>query len=185
MYPSHVEHNLEWRSYRPLLIQEALQEFGAVFWADPETRFTSGYLDAVTSQALRVGVVSWPMTHATSAMTHYGVFEYFNASQSDYYFHRMVSSAQLLLYNTETVHKELMYAWIRCTLDCSCVAPLGSQPGGCHLSRRPLYTYSGCHHYDLSVLNVVLGQVYQYKTPYIAVEDFFEVVLPKKSYWIF
>ena len=156
-----------------------------MFWVEPETRFTSGYLDAVTSQASRVGVVSWPMIHTTSAMTHFGVFDYFNTTQTAYHFHRMVNPDQMLLYNTDTVHTQLMYPWIRCTLHESCVAPLGSQPGGCHLTQRPLYIYSGCHQYDLSVFNVVLGQSYQYKLPYIAVEDFFEVVLADKSIFTF
>ena len=183
IYPKHIKDNLDWRAYRSLLIQEALQEFGAVFWADPETHFTSGYIRSLVSQAERVGIVSWPMVYATSTFTHPSTYEYFNTTQKLYRFHRMVNSAQLLIFNTKEIHRQLMYAWIKCTLHDSCISPPGSQASGCDLTHKPLYRYSGCHQYDISILNVVLGQVFNYKTPYIAIDNVFEVVTPTKHWY--
>lgn len=34
---------------------------------------------------------------------------------------------------------------------------LGAQSAGCRFNKRPQYRYSGCHAYDTSALNIVLG----------------------------
>lgn len=33
----------------------------------------------------------------------------------------------------------------------------GAQSGGCRFDKKPYYRYSGCHSYDVSALNIVLG----------------------------
>lgn len=34
---------------------------------------------------------------------------------------------------------------------------LGAQSGGCRYNKKPQYRYSGCHAYDASAFNIVLG----------------------------
>ena len=158
--------------------KETLQEFGIVFWAEPATRFRTAELFSIERQAEKTGLVAWPLTHPTSTLTHYNMFRYFNTTHRDYHFHRMVEPHRLLLYNTPEVHQKLMLPWVQCALDLDCIAPVGSQPHGCDYSHRPRYIYAGCHKYDMSAFNVVLGQVFRGETPYIAVMDLFTVASP-------
>ena len=150
-------------------------EFGAVFWCDSLTRFKTAEIFTTLNQAERVGVVAWPITYPTSTLTHYGTFRYFNTSNTYYYFHRMVEADALVLYNTKTVHENVMLPWVKCALDLDCVAPRGSQFRGCNFTIKPKYLYAGCHRYDTSALNVILGDAYKFETPYIAIMDMFDM----------
>lgn len=38
----------------------------------------------------------------------------------------------------------------------------GAQSGGCKLNKKPQYRYSGCHDYDASAFNIVLGQTFNF-----------------------
>lgn len=55
-----------------------------------------------------------------------------------------------------------MLPWVQCALTAECIAPIGAQRSGCRFDKKPLYRYSGCHRYDVSALNVVLGIMYDY-----------------------
>lgn len=183
-FPDHIQ-NVHNHAYRPLIIQEALQEFGAIFWCDPSIRFNSFQLHIVAQQAQRVGLVSWPIEHPTSTLTHYKMFQYFNASNEDYFFHRMVQPGMMIIYNTKEVHEKLMYPWIRCALNYDCLAPHGSQPRGCNFAHKPKFIYAGCHRYDMSAMNIILGQMFQFELPYIAAVDIFHVQESKEKWFNF
>ncbi len=150
-------------------------EFGAVFWCDSHTRFKTAEIFTLNNQAERVGIVGWSISYPTSTLSHHNMFRYFNTSEDKYYFHRMVEADALILYHTETVHHKLMLKWVKCALDPECIAPKGSQPRGCNFTHKPKYLYAGCHRYDTSALNVILGQVFHFETPYIAIMDLFEI----------
>lgn len=38
----------------------------------------------------------------------------------------------------------------------------GAQSGGCRFNKKPLYRYSGCHAYDVSAFNIVLGLTWNF-----------------------
>lgn len=38
----------------------------------------------------------------------------------------------------------------------------GAQSGGCRYNKKPLYRYSGCHAYDVSAFNIVLGLTWNF-----------------------
>lgn len=40
---------------------------------------------------------------------------------------------------------------------------LGAQSGGCRFDKKPGYRYSGCHGYDVSALNIVLGLHFRFR----------------------
>ncbi len=158
-------------------------EFGAVFWCDPLTTFTSAELALLLNQAKRVGVVSWPVVYPTSALTHPDMFHYFNVSAEKYHFHRMVDTSQFIIYNLETVHSELMLPWVKCALDKHCIAPYGASRTGCSFNRKPKYEYLGCHKFDMSAFNILLGSLYKFEMPYVALLDIFVIRTPHKNSW--
>lgn len=154
--------------------QETLQEFGVVFWCHHTMRFNTSELAALQSQAEGLGLVSWPaQDYPTSTFTHYNTFRYLGADHTQYRFHRMVEPDMALYCNTYRLHFKLMMPWIVCALDPDCISPPGTQAHGCDMSRRPRYKYAGCHHYDVSVFNVVLGQMFFFDNIYIPAQQVF------------
>ena len=156
------------------LRQETLVEFGIVFWCDVMIRFISSDLSPYLAQAESSGVITWwCQQYPTSALTHYNMFRYFNTNNTNFYFQRAAQPDMALLVNMERVHKQLMLPWIRCCLDKECIAPRGSQPGGCNFMHKPKYIYAGCHHYDISAYNIILGQMFNMETPYLGSDQLF------------
>lgn len=85
------------------------------------------------------------------------MFEYFHTDADNFLFVQMVSADVLLIVNTESVQREIMLPWVQCSLTPDCIVPIGAQSEGCKFNKKPQYRYSGCHSYDASALNIVLG----------------------------
>lgn len=67
-----------------------------------------------------------------------------------------------------------MLPWVKCALMEECINPTGAQDYGCNFLRKPLFLYSGCHHYDMSALNIILGQLFDFdERPYASKEVIF------------
>ncbi|KAK7866703.1 hypothetical protein R5R35_003242 [Gryllus longicercus] len=156
-FPSHVEEE-RLHAFRPLLIQDALNKAGAVLFMECDYRLLTGRIEPLLQTALKGGgVLGWATKRATSSLTHPKMFDYFHTTAESFLFLPMVETNRLLLYNTEGVHEELMLPWVQCALTPDCVHPIGAQSGGCRFDKKPQYRYSGCHRYDGSALNIVLG----------------------------
>ncbi|GFS02048.1 MetK_1 protein [Elysia marginata] len=160
-YPSHVKY-LNLRSYRPLCIQETLKRFGAVIWVDDGLYFTSPNLSQAVAGAKDSGIQGWPIKDPTSAFTHPKTFEFFDTDQESYYFQHAVESSHLVLYNSQRLASDVMLPWVKCALVEMCVSPPGAQDSGCNYARKPLFRYTGCHRYDMSALNIILGKVFNF-----------------------
>lgn len=156
-FPSHVEEE-RLHAFRPLLIQDALHKAGAVLFMECDHRLLTGRIEPLLQIALKGGgVLGWATKRATSALTHPKMFDYFHTTADNFLFLPMVESNKLLLYNTESVHEEIMLPWVQCALTLDCIHPIGAQSAGCRFNKKPQYRYSGCHRYDGSALNIVLG----------------------------
>lgn len=129
---------------------------------------TSNIKEYLQSQALVYGITAWPRDpYPTSTFTHYSIYKYFNLNQSDFFFQEMVHPIPALYYNTDSLHADIMQPWVDCVLKKTCILPVGAQFNGCNMNLKPRYRYSGCHRYSTSVLNVLLGISFKFKTPYI------------------
>lgn len=146
-----------------------------LFWLDPHYRFLPGTIehhptllaDLLASTRNISGIRSWSIEAPTSALTHPRTCEYFHSTADNFYFHRMVRSSHLVISISESTWQPfelgIMLPWVRCALTEGCIAPLGSQwRSSCRLDKKPHYRYSGCHHYDMSALNVLLGIAYNF-----------------------
>ncbi|GIY57334.1 uncharacterized protein CDAR_526121 [Caerostris darwini] len=169
-YPSHVQ-NLQLFAYRPIIIQEVLNQAGAVIMMDVQYIFTSGDIHTIINRAEKDGIVAWPINQPTSALTHPRMFDYFNTKQEKFFFHRMVQPNHIVLYNRDIVHSKIMYYWVKCALVPNCIAPIGAQNSGCRFDKKPLYRYSGCHRYDMSALNVVLGLMFDFSSSHYSARE--------------
>nr|CAD7596667.1 unnamed protein product [Timema genevievae] len=157
LFPSHVEEE-RLHAYRPLVIQDALNKAGVVLFLECDHRLVSGQLELLVKQATEEGgVVSWATYHPTSSLTHPKMFDYFQTTAESFLFLPMVEASTLLLVNVEGVHAKIMLPWVQCALTQDCILPIGAQSGGCRFNKKPQYRYSGCHRYDGSALNIVLG----------------------------
>lgn len=150
-----------------------LNRTGAVLFVLPEYRFLPNaqtMLSSIIPVARRSGVVGWPQNDTTSAVTHPRMFTYFHTSPDRYYFHRTVAGNHLLVYLTKDVYERVMIPWLQCSLTFDCISPIGALEQGCvnRVYRRPRYLYAGCHQFDLSALNVVLGRAFDFVAdPYL------------------
>jgi len=157
-----------------------VKESGVVAWTQaPPTKDWSGGSDIVGSTP-------------TTALTHPKMFEYFpNLKKEDFEFQHMVSGRCLLFYPTPihpdqeaamevapsarppSVSEDLLVPWIKCILIEDCINPIGAQSSGCRFDKKPQYRYSGCHSYDVSALNIVLGEMFSFhESRYISTATF-------------
>ncbi|XP_014612602.1 PREDICTED: uncharacterized protein LOC106791474 isoform X2 [Polistes canadensis] len=128
-FPAHVEDD-RLHVYRPLVIQTALNA---------------------------LGVLTWPTRHAISSLTHPKMYEYFHASAESFFFLPLIRASHIVIRNTKDIREKVMLPWVQCALTRDCICPIGAQSAGCRFNKRPQYRYSGCHAYDTSALNIVLG----------------------------
>ena len=75
-----------------------------------------------------------------------------------------------------------MLPWIKCALVEECISPTGSQTGYC-IRKKPRYLYTGCHHYEQSAFNLILGKAFSFdETPYACEDKVFGVEKPANNF---
>ncbi|KAL1463529.1 hypothetical protein WDU94_015272 [Cyamophila willieti] len=164
LFPSHVA-KLAIHAYRPVIIQDALNFAGAVLYMECDIRFSFGNITALVNKSLKTGIVLSEQEdvgvsnqkHAVTSLTHPKMFEYFQTVVDNFEFTPMISVRSMLVFNTEAIHKNIMLPWVQCALIQECIYPIGAQSDGCRFDKKPHFRYSGCHRYDESALNLVLG----------------------------
>ncbi|KAK3862868.1 hypothetical protein Pcinc_031307 [Petrolisthes cinctipes] len=178
-FPAHVR-DPRLKAFRPIIVQELLVRAGAVLWLDSGVRLAGSSNEGLVGAegwgdlALRGGgVLTWPLSSSASlpsaALTHPNMFAFFKTKKQLYDFQLMGDAGTVLVYNTPGVHHHLMLPWVSCALTHNCISPIGAQDTGCRFDKKPLFRYSGCHHYDASAFNVALGVMFSYDTrPYLA-----------------
>ncbi|CAG9760490.1 unnamed protein product [Ceutorhynchus assimilis] len=162
-FPSHILDE-KLHAYRPVVIQDALSHTGAILFIECNYRFMhdvtqSMIMDIYENQVLKQGVLTFMLKTKSpvTSLTHKKMFEYFRTDAENFQFLQMVQANVIFLINTPEVHKQIMLPWVQCALTQDCIFPIGAQSVGCRFDKKPSYRYSGCHFYDVSALNVVLG----------------------------
>ncbi|XP_073847846.1 uncharacterized protein [Musca autumnalis] len=158
VFPSHVS-DQRMHAYRPIVIKDALMRSKSILFAENYIRIrgTSQDLLELQKQLHSVGVLGWNTPTAVSTRTHPKMFDYFHTDADDFIFLRMVDLDTVLFEDTSFVTEKILLPWIKCALTLECLDPIGAQSNGCKYNKKPQYRYSGCHSYDTSAFNIVLG----------------------------
>ncbi|XP_064541778.1 uncharacterized protein LOC135430885 isoform X2 [Drosophila montana] len=158
-FPSFVN-DQRTHAYRPIVIKDALMRAKSVLFTENYMRIRGGNyreLQDLQSRALVAGVLGWNTPTAVSSRTHPKMFDYFESDAEDFIFLRMVDLDAVFFADTLFVTDKIMLPWLKCALTMECIDPIGAQSNGCKFNKKPLYRYSGCHGYDASAFNIVLG----------------------------
>lgn len=161
--------------------QEILRDYGTVLWMEPPEVLLTGQIIHLIKHAQDVGLMAWTIKDPVSSLTYTKMLKHFKVRIDDYYFRESAKTSQLILFNTEKIHKELMLPWVKCALVEECISPTGAQNTACNYERRPLFKYSGCHKYDMSAFNVILGKMFSDVSVYMTTERVFgvpKIVIP-------
>ena len=189
-YPPHVS-NLQLNAFRPIIIHEILDISGSIIWLNIDhLPLSSEKASKAFIASKGSGIYSWTFDHETlgqlptTSLTHPKMFEMLRLKRESYYFHRMINPASLIILNYPHIHNDLIIPWVKCSLVLDCINPIGAQSTGCRFNKKPLYRYSGCHSYDMSALNVLLGSLFNYnEKPYAGSdEDKFFTTSQESSY---
>ena len=160
-YPRHLV-NPKMKAYKPIILQEVLNENGALIWIETPNVFTSNKIEKYLAKAKSNGVLTWQLKQPVSQLTHPLMFKYFNSKADDFYFVHTLDTSQLILYNSQLVHESLMLPWVKCALKEECIAPPGSKYFGCDFDRKPLFHYSGCHRYEMSAFSIITSLLFKF-----------------------
>lgn len=160
-YPKHLVES-KMKAYKPIIIQEVLNEFGALIWIEPPNVFISNNIDRYLNKSKETGILTWPRSEPVTQMSHPLMFKYFGKKASDFHFIHMIDTTQFILYNNKNIHARLMLPWVKCALKEECIAPSGSKYNGCDFTRRPTFLYSGCHRYEMSAFSVITAALFDF-----------------------
>ncbi|KAH8407604.1 hypothetical protein KR222_007922 [Zaprionus bogoriensis] len=147
-------------AYRPIVIKDALRRAKSVLFTENYMRIRGGYRELHHLLHGRVnvsGVLGWNTPTAVSSRTHPKMFDYFESDAEDFIFLRMVDLDAVFFVDSAFVTEKILLPWLKCALTLECIDPIGAQSNGCKFNKKPLYRYSGCHGYDASAFNIVLG----------------------------
>ncbi|EDW08147.1 uncharacterized protein LOC6578297 [Drosophila mojavensis] len=157
-FPSFVS-DQRTHAYRPIVIKDALMRSKSILFLENCMRIRGSYRDLqqLQNRALVAGVLGWNTPTAVSSRTHPKMFDYFESDAENFIFLRMVDLDVVFFADTLFVTEKIMLPWLKCALTMECIDPIGAQSNGCKFNKKPLYRYSGCHGYDASAFNIVLG----------------------------
>ncbi|XP_052841345.1 uncharacterized protein LOC128255691 [Drosophila gunungcola] len=156
-------------AYRPIVIKDGLMRARSVLFLENNMRVrgSSAQLQSLQSIVMKpgvkragvknAGVLGWNTPTAVSSLTHPKMFDYFASKAEEFNFLRMVDLDAVFFSDSPLVTEKIMLPWLKCCLTLECIDPIGAQSNGCKFNKKPLYRYSGCHGYDASAFNIVLG----------------------------
>ncbi|XP_075165032.1 uncharacterized protein LOC142237556 [Haematobia irritans] len=158
VFPSYVS-DQRMHAFRPIVIKDALMRSKSILFTENYMRIrgTRRDLNELKKQLHLVGVLGWNTPTAVSTRTHPKMFDYFQTDADDFIFLRMVDLDAVLFEDNDFVNEKILLPWIKCALTLECLDPIGANWVGCKYNKKPLYRYSGCHSYDSSAFNIVLG----------------------------
>ncbi len=123
---SHIK-DLKKYAWKPIIIQEVLQEFKTVLYVDSSIKFISNNISSVLCTIKDIGSMARQLIgFKLPCFTDSKMFKWFKESTNDY---EKIDSieASLTYFENNFITEMIMKAWVTCALDENCMAPKGSR----------------------------------------------------------
>ena len=161
-FPEHVK-NLHTYAFKPLIIAETLAQFGGVMWMDSSVVLAKDYsyhhlMERMIKQKSGFLYYVSPSRHSIVFATHKHMFDYLPMKGTRETNANMAQATGMILFNTESMLRNVMKWVILCSLHEDCIAPKGAQLE-CDFS-LPDHVFGGCHRYDQSLFAILVSNAY-------------------------
>lgn len=148
--------------------QEIFREFpvSGIVWMDSSFRLLKDDFSIVFNQAVtNGGFFLFDRTHhSVYAFTAPAMYQYLLTDTEKLKLLEMYSANSMVIYPTEKMYHRFLYWWYLCALDLNCQRPHGigrpCYPTG-DVDRWKSYI-SGCHRFDQSALNILIGNLHDF-----------------------
>ncbi|XP_074657377.1 uncharacterized protein LOC141910584 [Tubulanus polymorphus] len=166
LFPPYVRLLLRFH-WKPLVMQMALNKYGAILWMESSTRFITGDLSAAIREAKQTGIRVYGVRHtySTFSVTNPSVFMYLPSDMTRMRVSGQLQSAPMIIYHTRPVAERVMQWAVLCALERRCMSPTRASRR-CYGLKRIRSPASGrylhCHRYDQSVFNVLLKNMFNF-----------------------
>lgn len=168
-YPGHVK-NIHTYAWKPLIIKEALKEFGVIFYGDSSVRFHKSLQNLFPYLKRNHGFMqhihSFTPRHPDGQyyMTHPQTFKELKIKRSAYFRDvgatPWISAGRVLHVNSSYIQKNLIEPMVNCALRSDCISPKGAHRGGASSQIKLPFDVDGLvphsHRFDSSVLSLLV-----------------------------
>ncbi|XP_050418950.1 uncharacterized protein LOC126832275 [Patella vulgata] len=156
-YPKHVK-VIRSYSWKPLIIQEVLNEYGFIMYMDASIRFTTGNLTSSFNDVKKKGLTHlYAYTYFIPNNTFAETFEYFNVEPCLLHGLYETGSGLILVVKNNLYGYAMMRSWLTCGLQRYCFEPKGSRCQDACGSRKEYHT---CHRFDQSALGIAIAMTF-------------------------
>ena len=165
-YPPYVKMNLKNYAWKPLILQELVDEdYDVILYGDASLRVTAHNITTALQCLLDFPFLDIRASRVSSVMsvTHDEMIKYFQFPPSRRYMAhwREIESGGWFLLVNDLTRQKLIAPWVDCALHKECIAPEGARRECNYELKFNVHkdgTYVGCHRYDQSALNIILAK---------------------------
>ncbi|KAK2186416.1 hypothetical protein NP493_201g04025 [Ridgeia piscesae] len=145
-YPAVVK-NLHHYAWKPLIIQDVLRKYPAVFWMDASFRWMTPNMTQLYQRARDSDgfVLFGPTGHSNFAVTHPGMFRYLTTNIEKQKQTQQFGATAAFVVNTRSNFDEVLWWYYLCALTEDCIAPFKKL--SCHFASDRYGTFADCHRF--------------------------------------
>ncbi|KAL3883569.1 hypothetical protein ACJMK2_029821 [Sinanodonta woodiana] len=165
-YPEHLK-ILKGYTFKPLIAQIVLNQYGFVMWMDASVRFRMGDLDSLFQMAMKDGVKIISGGLGVGYRTDPGTLRFLGEDPCLFADKNEIQATFFLIYRTRFTIETIMRPWVSCALTSGCMYFPGSQERISCVNQNGL---GFCHRFDQSIMSIILWRLYH--------ADFGRILIP-------
>ncbi|KAL3883566.1 hypothetical protein ACJMK2_029818 [Sinanodonta woodiana] len=169
-YPEHLK-ILKGYTFKPLIAQIVLNEYGFVMWMDASVRFRTGDLDSLFELAMKDGVKIISGGLGVGYRTDPVTFKFLREDPCLFADKNEIQATFILIHRSRFVIETIMRPWVSCALTSGCMYFPGSQDRISCVNQKGL---GFCHRFDQSIMSIILWRLYH--------ADFGRALMPERFF---